>query len=66
MREKIFGAIMTILMSVCEVAGTVMVFSAEDATIAVKFLLWGLGTMAAFIMWIILIRFMVPFFGGEE
>lgn len=66
MREKIFGAIVTILTLVCEVAGTVLVFSSEDATIAVKFLFWGLGTLAALIMWIGVMMFMVFIFGGEE
>lgn len=66
MRKKIFGAITTILMLVCEVAGTVVVFSSENTTIAVQFLFWGLGTLAAFIMWIGAMMFMVFIFGGEE
>lgn len=53
-------------MLVCEVAGTVAVFSSEDSTIAVKFLFWGLGTLAAFIMWIGVMMFMMFIFGGKE
>ena len=59
---KIMGTIITILILVCEVAGTVIVFSAEDVTIAVKFLFWGLGTLSVFIMWIGIMML----FGGEE
>ena len=58
MIEKIFDSVITI----CEVAGTVIVFSSEDAPTAVKFLFWGLGTLAAFMLWIMF----MSIFGGEK